>query len=95
VNSRLFDVGVAIGSGILGYVLLRMGWPVVNLVMGVVLGQIVENRLRETLSLGEGSLWIVFQRPVSLAIIAVAILVVAIPFWRGRRGARAVGKPGR
>ncbi|MGD9224524.1 MAG: tripartite tricarboxylate transporter permease, partial [Desulfobacteraceae bacterium] len=43
VNTRLFDAGVAVVMGILGYILLRLKWPIVNLVMGVVLGEIMEN----------------------------------------------------
>jgi putative tricarboxylic transport membrane protein len=80
VNTRLFDAGVAIAMGVLGYILLRMGWPIVNLVMGVVLGEIMENRLRQTLSLGDGSLWIIFQRPISLFLIVLTVLTVILPF---------------
>ncbi|MCP4022852.1 MAG: hypothetical protein GY729_13505, partial [Desulfobacteraceae bacterium] len=71
VNTRLFDAGVAIVMGILGYILLRMKWPIVNLVMGVVLGEIMENRLRETLSLGDGSLGILFTRPICVFLLAL------------------------
>jgi len=70
VNTRLFDVGVALAMGVLGYILLRLKWPVVNLVMGVVLGEIIENRLRQTLSLSDGNInilnvimGILFSRP--------------------------------
>lgn len=80
VNTRLFDAGVAIAMGVLGYILLRMGWPVVTLIMGVVLGEIMENRLRETLSLGDGSLTILFQRPISLSLLIITFLIILIPF---------------
>jgi putative tricarboxylic transport membrane protein len=88
VNTRLFDAGVAVVMGVLGYVLLRLGWPVVSLIMGVVLGEIVENRLRQTLSLGEGSLAILFQRPISLALIAATVLIVVVPLALDRRKRR-------
>jgi len=80
VNTRLFDAGVALAMGVLGYALLRMGWPIVNLIMGVVLGEIMENRLRETLSLGDGSLWIVLHRPISLFLIVLTGLTILVPF---------------
>jgi putative tricarboxylic transport membrane protein len=48
VNTRIFDAGLAIVMGVLGYILLRLQWPIVNLVMGLVLGDILENRLRES-----------------------------------------------
>jgi putative tricarboxylic transport membrane protein len=88
VNTRLFDAGVAIAMGVLGYVLLRMGWPVVTLVMGVVLGEIMENRLRQTLSLGDGSLMILFQRPICLVLLALTLLTIAVPLIRDVRKAR-------
>jgi putative tricarboxylic transport membrane protein len=88
VNTRMFDAGVAVAMGVLGYLLLRMEWPVVNLVMGVVLGDIMENRLRQTLSLGDGGLWIMLQRPITLLILTMTLLVVVLPLYFDRRKAR-------
>jgi len=82
VNTRLFDAGVAIAMGMLGYILLRMGWPVVTLIMGVVLGEIMENRMRETLSLGDGSFMILFQRPICLILLVLTLLTIAVPVIR-------------
>lgn len=79
VNTRLFDCGVALAVGAAGYLLLRMKWPVVALVIGIVMGPIIENRLRQTLSLGEGNPLYVLTRPVSLIIIALLLLVVFLP----------------
>jgi len=85
VNTRLFDAGVAVVMGVLGYILLRMRWPVVNLVMGVVLGEILENRLRQSLSLGDGSPMIFLSRPISLGLILAAGLIIVIPLVVDRR----------
>jgi putative tricarboxylic transport membrane protein len=79
VNTRLFDAGVAVVMGILGYILLRLKWPIVNLVMGVVLGEIMENRLRETLSLGDGSLFILFERPICVFLMVLTGLIIFMP----------------
>lgn len=79
VNTRLFDAGVAVVMGVLGYILLRLKWPIVNLVMGVVLGEIMENRLRETLSLGDGSLFILFERPICIFLLALTGLIIFTP----------------
>jgi putative tricarboxylic transport membrane protein len=65
--------------GILGYILLRLKWPIVNLVMGVVLGEIMENRLRETLSLGDGSLLILLERPICIFLLALTCLTIFMP----------------
>jgi putative tricarboxylic transport membrane protein len=88
VNTRIFDAVVALVMGLLGYFLLRMKWPLVNLVMGVILGPILENRLRESLSLGEGNPGIFFARPISLGLILAAFLVIVLPLILDRRKAR-------
>ncbi len=85
VNTRTFDAAVAVFMGVLGYILLRLKWPVVNLVMGVVLGEILENRLRESLSIGDGNPLIFLTRPISLALIILTVLIVVIPVYRDRR----------
>jgi putative tricarboxylic transport membrane protein len=85
VNTRTFDAAVAVFMGVLGYILLRLKWPVVNLVMGVVLGEILENRLRESLSIGDGNPLIFLSRPISLALIILTVLIVVVPFYKDRR----------
>ncbi len=92
VNLRFFDVGVAIVMGALGYVLLRLEWPIVTLVIGVVLGEIMEQRLRESLSMSEGSLLIFLKRPISLGLLAVTALIVVVPLIMDRRRAKAEQK---
>ncbi|MGX1096124.1 tripartite tricarboxylate transporter permease [Amorphus sp. MBR-141] len=79
VNTRFFDCGVALAAGVVGYVLLRLGWPLVALVMGVVIGPIIENRLRETLSLGDGSPMILLERPICVGILLLSLVMVLAP----------------
>jgi len=88
VNTRFFDVGVALVMGILGYILLRLEWPVVTLVIGVVLGGIIENRLRQTLSLGDGNISILFQRPICIGLIIVIFLMIVVPLFMDYRKSR-------
>jgi putative tricarboxylic transport membrane protein len=85
VNTRLFDAMVAIVMGVLGYILLRLKWPIVNLVMGFILGEILEQRLRESLSLGEGSPAIFLTRPISIGIILLTALIIIVPLILDRR----------
>ena len=95
VNTRLFDCGVALAAGLLGYVLLRFGWPVVSLVMGIVMGPILEDRLRQTLSLGDGSPAILLHRPIALGILLLAALIVVMPAIRKTLAARRSGAEAR
>ena len=85
INTRFFDAGVAVVMGVVGYFLLRMGWPIVTLIMGLVLGEIMENRLRETLSLGDGSLEILFQRPICIGLILLTLAIIVVPLILDKR----------
>ncbi len=79
VNTSMFDVCVALAAGVLGYILLRMQWPVVNLVVGIVLGSILEEKLRESLSLFEGNFLLFFTRPIPLAVALMTCLLIVFP----------------
>ena len=88
VNTRLFDAVVAIVMGVLGYILLRLKWPIVTLVMGFILGEILEERLRESLSLGDGNPLIFLTRPISAGLFAATALIILIPLILDRRKGR-------
>jgi putative tricarboxylic transport membrane protein len=85
LNTRLFDAIVAIVMGMLGYILLRLKWPVVTLVMGFILGEILEHRLRESLSLGDGNPIIFVTRPISAGLVVLTAMIIVIPLVLDRR----------
>lgn len=92
INLRFFDVWVALAMAVLGYILLRLEWPAVTLVIGLVLGELMEERLRESLSMSGGDLLIFFQRPVSLALLLASAAAVIIPLYVDRRRRSATAK---
>jgi len=79
MNLQVFEMGVAIFMGVLGYIMLRLEWPLVPWVLGFVLGPIIEERMRESLSMSEGSPIIFVSRPISLGFVMACLLVVLIP----------------
>jgi putative tricarboxylic transport membrane protein len=84
IASRLFDVWVMLGFGVLGFVLRRYKYPVAPLVLGMVLGDLMEKGLRRGLVLSDGSLLPFFTRPIS-AVIWVTIVVVILLKLEGVR----------
>jgi len=86
------DVWTLVGFGALGWAMLRYDWPAAPMILGLVLGMIFENSLRQSMALSHGSLGIFFTRPISaalLAAIAVALLSpLALRLRRLRRGLR-------
>ena len=55
VNSSLFDIWMMLGFGLLGYVMNKLQYPIVPLVLAMVLGHIAENSLRQALLISGGS----------------------------------------
>jgi putative tricarboxylic transport membrane protein len=88
MNLNVFEMGVAISMGVVGYVFLRLEWPIVPWVLGFILGPIIEQRLRESLSISRGDPMIFVTRPISLGMVIACILIVIIPMvidWKKNR----------
>ena len=88
MNLNIFEMGVAIAMGVVGYIFLRLEWPIVPWVLGFVLGPIIEQRLRESLSISRGDPMIFVTRPISLSMVVACILIVIIPMvidWKKNR----------
>jgi putative tricarboxylic transport membrane protein len=82
VNNNLFDVWMMLGFGVLGYLMRKLDYPIVPLVLGMVLGQMAENSLRQALTISGGSFSIFFNRPISAAFLIAAILAYLTPLIR-------------
>jgi putative tricarboxylic transport membrane protein len=77
IEQSLFDVGIALGIGVLGYALRYFGVPQLPMVLGAVLGFMVESNYRRSLVLSGGEHSIFLRDPVSLGLlVAAAVLVV-------------------
>jgi putative tricarboxylic transport membrane protein len=85
IAARLFDVWVMLGFGLLGYALRLANYPMAPLVLGLVLGDLLEKSLRRGLVLSDGDVTPFFTRPISVALIALILLVVLSRFVRWRR----------
>jgi putative tricarboxylic transport membrane protein len=86
LTQRLFDVYVMLAFGIIGYVLRRLDYPMAPLVLGIILGDLLDKSLRRGLTLSDGSLAPFFTRPISaaFALLILATVVFSIPAVRQR-----------
>jgi putative tricarboxylic transport membrane protein len=79
INNSMFDIGVLIVSGIVGFILRKFGFPVAPVILGLILGPMFESNLRRSLMLSRGD-WSTFvTRPISLGFILVAVFVLVGP----------------
>jgi putative tricarboxylic transport membrane protein len=88
IDNSTFQIGVAAVVGLIGYVLHRLNFEAVPLLLGFVLGPLFEDNLRRSLVVSHGSYQVLLERPLSavLLVIAVALLsAVLLPQLKNRR----------
>ncbi len=92
ISGRLFDIYVMLAFGLIGFGLRHFGYPMAPLVLGIVLGDLLEKNLRRALVLSDGDLTPFFTRPISAVFAALIIGTVAwklVTLRRARREAVA------
>jgi len=93
IAARLFDVWVMLGFGILGFVLRLANYPMAPLVLGLVLGDLLEKSLRRGLVLSDGDLAPFFTRPISATFAALLVGTIVWKMMSLRRAPRTKGVP--
>ncbi|MQA12265.1 MAG: tripartite tricarboxylate transporter permease [Pseudonocardiaceae bacterium] len=92
INNSTVDVLVMFIFGIVGLFFRRLDIPLAPLVLTLILGPFMERSLRESLDMSVGDFSIFFTRPISLALIVIAVVILLTPLVRFLR--RAKSKPG-
>ena len=88
LNNEVFDVYLMAGFGLLGYVFAKLECEPAPMLLGFILGPLMEEYLRRAMLLSRGDPMVLVQRPISAAILAVAalaLLVVLSPAIRRTR----------
>lgn len=79
VNNNVFDVGMMVVFGILGYLMRKGGFPACPLILAMILEPMLERTMKQSLLISRGDPLIFFQRPISLTLLSVAGLLVLTP----------------
>ncbi|WP_193336263.1 tripartite tricarboxylate transporter permease [Devosia beringensis] len=78
INQNIFDIYAIAFFGILGYVLIRFGCEPAPLLLGFVLGPLLEEHLRRAMIISRGDPTIFVTRPISATLLGLAVLAVVI-----------------
>jgi putative tricarboxylic transport membrane protein len=78
-SSSVFDVGLLYFFGLVGFVMRRFDFPVAPLVMGLILGPMAENAMRQALTISAGDFTTFFTRPISAVILGIAAILLIAP----------------
>lgn len=85
IRNSIFDVYLMGIMGLFGYVLQRIHIPLAPVVLGLVLGETLEQQYRTSLILSEGSYRVFFDSGVALFFFALTALTVGLQLWSSRR----------
>jgi putative tricarboxylic transport membrane protein len=82
LNQSIFDVGVMVVFGVLGYIFRKIDWPLAPTILALILGPMMERALRTSLEMSGGDLSILVTRPISAVLLIIAVIVLITPAIR-------------
>ncbi|MDF2683191.1 MAG: putative transport protein [Brevibacillus sp.] len=90
VRVSVFDLVLLLICGVVGYFLAKNDFPMAPLVLGLVLGPMIENNLRRALTTSNGDFSIFIEKPVSLVFLIISVLWITVPLIMKMRGKKVV-----
>ncbi len=79
VHSTTFDLLLMVGLGVFGYILRKMHFPMSPLILGFVLGEMLEQNLRRALSISNGNFDILWSSAIAQCLLVLAVVVLVLP----------------
>jgi putative tricarboxylic transport membrane protein len=87
LQASVFDLWVMLGFGLVGILFRAASYPLAPIVIGIILGPLLENNLRRSLLISQDGYWIFLERPVSLTLLLINVVLIigALLFARRQR----------
>jgi putative tricarboxylic transport membrane protein len=87
-TSSFFAVYTMIAVGVIGYFMLKVGIPIAPLLIGFILGPLIEVKLRQALLISRGDVTVFVTRPISAVLLALTLIVIVTIVWQTVQAAR-------
>ncbi|MBL8660947.1 MAG: tripartite tricarboxylate transporter permease, partial [Rhodospirillales bacterium] len=84
ISGSTFDLMVMIAFGVMGYLLRKLDVPLVPVILGVLLGNQMEDNLRRALTISDGDWSILWSSPLAVGLWAFAVIGFVAPMIVGR-----------
>jgi putative tricarboxylic transport membrane protein len=88
LRQSISDVWIMTGFGVLGFFMVRGGYPLAPLVLGAILGPLAERYFNTTMIRSQNDWTVFFTRPLSAALLAITVLTFALLAYRAIRESR-------
>jgi len=82
VNYSFFDLGMAMGFGLLGYLFRKFSYPSVPVLLGLVLGPILEQNVRRSLIMSNGDIGIFASSTISVVFLLLSAGLLLLPAFK-------------
>jgi putative tricarboxylic transport membrane protein len=96
VNQAAFDLVLLLVFGAIGFAIRRFGVPVLPLILGVILGPLMEQKMREALDVTNGDVSGLYNEGLAVFVYVLTVVVVAAPYVvdlvRARQQGREQGR---
>ncbi|MGH3321354.1 MAG: tripartite tricarboxylate transporter permease [Streptosporangiaceae bacterium] len=80
IQNRMWNVWLALAFGLIGYFMRKYDYPAPPVILGLILGGLMEKNLVQTSQMAGGNLMIFFHRPIALALFAIGFAVLLGPY---------------
>lgn len=85
IHATTFDLVLMTALGVFAFALRKLGFPMAPLILGFVLGDMMEQNLRRALAISDGNLLIIVQSPITWVLWVLSALALAVPLALRRR----------
>jgi len=85
MNNNIFDIGVMVLLGIMGYLMQKIDMPMGPIVLALILGPMAEAEFRRALIMSRGDYTIFLTRPITLVLLILSIVSLVSTYWKQRK----------
>jgi len=85
-NPSVFELGLLLTFGVLGYVMRVFGYPIAPVIVGLILGPMAEQQLRRALSISQGDPTVLVTSPIAAVLLVLAAIALFVPMILRARG---------
>ncbi|WP_209121279.1 tripartite tricarboxylate transporter permease [Alkalihalobacillus sp. BA299] len=78
-RNSLFDVGLLMLFGVVGYLMRKNGYPLAPLLLGMILSPMLEQNFRRALLLSDNNYFIFVSSPISISFVLLSLLIIVLP----------------
>jgi TctA family transporter len=93
MTNSVFGIWIMLFMGVVGWLMEEHGFPIAPAILGLVLGEMLEQNFMTSMIKADGNPLFFFERPIAAVLGAMTILIWGAMIWRGLRGQKATMAP--